>query len=251
MLKITRSISRLFIFVAVFLVCLIGSIAGCGGGSAGTGTGEQLYSGTISNTQGSPVPHATVTIEETGDSAQTDPNGEFTIVSEPDLTNVTLLVETAKGTTKVPVAFLDGSSATSITIQIDEDSVSQNGSVAGLNARVKIIGECDQAFENTRPIRQANKLPAGKICTVRVTLQSSRGALIGRKYVLQEKSCDAQSSWKTDGSGETDGSGISLFQFPFTDSYKTCLYRVLVPVDDAKISPLSFEIHTLTFQNQK
>ncbi len=103
---------RFFNILSGSLLSALLVVAGCGGGTVGTGgTGSNEFQGKILATDGSPVSDAVVTIAETGDAAVTDAEGDFTIESKFGDSQATILVETplssgetvVKGLPEVPV----------------------------------------------------------------------------------------------------------------------------------------------------
>ena len=224
-------------------------LASCGGGSSGTGVGAESYKGVVLSSDGSPIGNAAVTLSETGDTATTNSDGTFTITSDAGLPSATFLIETSSGTSTVVVNELQGS-AQSITIAIDEKTAS-NQVAKAFDIRVKIIGACDPFFENTRPIRQANAVATGTVCRLRISLRSSSGGLANRAYQLQSNGCSLKAPWNSLISGNTDATGVAEVNFAYDDSRENCIYRVLTPLNDNQISPLSFEILTSTYQLEK
>ena len=84
--------SYLWTFFLTLSLCLI---AGCGGGTTGTGDtdGIRVY-GSVLNSDGTPRPEAQVTYLATGKSARTDAEGRFEMTTPLGSTNPQLLIET-------------------------------------------------------------------------------------------------------------------------------------------------------------
>lgn len=96
---------RIFTF-SYLLILLMQIIAfpGCGGGTTGTGgTGSTEFSGKILDDSGAPVGNAMVTIEETGDSAVTDDQGNFTVETSIESSSVTVRVQSEATDVKTTV----------------------------------------------------------------------------------------------------------------------------------------------------
>lgn len=226
----------------LFLVLLIG----CGGGSSGTGT-KSSFEGIVQTVSGDPYSGATVTLLETGDSTTTDGSGQFILESEFSKSEATFEIERNLFKTQVAVSDLDASSNTfSLNITVDPDA--GTASIRGADIRVKFVGICDNYFENNRTIRQSTQVPRGTNCTLQVTTKALRGGLPNREFQLQFRACSDSSNWNILAQSETNDVGIGSIQFPFVDDATHCIYRVLVPLNDNEIRPISFKIQTFTFQ---
>lgn len=246
-MKTDRSLSYWYILLVGMLYLLMTG-GGCGGGSSGTGSGPQVYSGYIVTTGGEPVPNARVTIEETGDSSTTKSDGSFSIESEPGIDEAVFVIDIGDTTTKIPVNDLSADS-TGISLAIDEKDASQQTS-SSVDIRVKFVGTCDIYFENTRPIRQSNRIPGdAATCTLKVSLRSIRGGLPNRTFEVQKNNCETSDRWRLVTKGQTGANGVVQVPVEYKDSEQDCLYRVLVPLNDNKLKPLSFEIWSDTYQN--
>lgn len=246
MRKIDYSNKHIILFLCFVPIYLIN---GCGGGTSGTGVDTQDYRGVVLDRSGSPISNARVTIEETGDSDTTEVDGTFDIQSTTNLVNATLLIETKVSETKVAVDQIQSVSQ-SIAIAIDENVASHQKS-AGYDIRAKLVGVCDPFFVNSRPIIQTEKIPTSKICPLLVSIRTIDGGLANRKFQIQSNTCDASASWKLISEGQTGADGTGKINFNFEDTKSKCIYRILVPINDKRIKPISFEIRTLSFQNKK
>jgi len=112
----------------IFLILLISVSIGCGGGSAGTG--GQRFDGEIVTRDGTPVPNATVTLTNTGDSAVSDANGKYSIDTD-----------SLSGTVTIEVA-LDNSTATTQVNDIPEDA-----------SEIEVRIEFDKDREEAKPTK--------------------------------------------------------------------------------------------------
>lgn len=79
-------------------------VIGCGGGTTGTGgSSSDEFVGRILNVDGNPVSGATITVAETGDSAQSAADGTFSIETDLVADKATLLVDLGPVETRVVV----------------------------------------------------------------------------------------------------------------------------------------------------
>ncbi len=87
------ALMRRVLLTLIFAFVLL-NVPGCGGGTTGTGgTGSTEFSGKLLDEAGAPVSNAVVTIEETGDTAITDTEGNFTVETEVSTSTVTVHVQ--------------------------------------------------------------------------------------------------------------------------------------------------------------
>ena len=242
---------RLFLMIIFSLTMF----AGCGGGSAGTGLGSSSIEGRILQ-QGQPVEGATVTVLETGDSAITDANGSFEIPVSESLENYTLEIQYQNSTQQVPVS--SSSSDSIINVEIDVDDIENNPppplEVKEIQLAGKIVGICDQYFENKKVIRQSNSAPQGVECTAKVNITSESKAVGGVRFAVQHRNCDAKSKWNTDAVSETSvkySPGTGQLQFKFFDDQTHCHYRIIAPFETEGIKTQSILIETFTAQTNK
>jgi hypothetical protein len=229
---------------------LLGVLTACGGGSAGTGTGDEYrIQGEVVTTTGVPIEGATVTVVDTGDTDVTDAKGAFAIDFETDLPAVTLMVETVEtsATTTISVASVDGTISLSIKINPFLDTIE----VDQFQMNSKIVGTCDIYFENRRVIRQANPVPKGLTCVARVTTKAGSLPLAHVPVAIQFRSCNAKAPWNTVALGATmtgANLGVAQIEFPYFDDRAHCLYRIIAPFEDDRIPPVEKEIWTATYQ---
>ena len=68
-------------------------LAGCGGGTVGSGDVETKIIGTLVNTEGKPIKAAVVTDSESGESTTTDAAGKFVLDATPVKGSVSMIIE--------------------------------------------------------------------------------------------------------------------------------------------------------------
>jgi hypothetical protein len=234
------------------LLTLIG-LSACGGGSAGTGTGDSSFrvQGIVQNSDGQPVEAALVTIVESGDSDITNKQGEFLITSDSSDSQLTLEIEKggSSATTKITAPGEHGT----ISINIKFDDVREVVATNELSVQSKIVGACDVYFENFRTIRQANKVPENISCVLKVSVSAAGKPVPHVPIAVQFSGCSGQTAWLTAALGATlSGSniGVAQIEFPFFDDSKHCLYRIVTPFGEKTLIPAVTEIQTLTFQSK-
>ena len=227
-------------FICVFLVS-------CGGGTSGTGLNE--YEGRVTDISGAPVNGAVMTVQSTGDSATTDANGEFLITSEASGEEVSILAEAEgfSGHVKVRNVFPEHSR---IRINMTIDRVKQEASKVDFNVKAQFVGFCDYYFENRSTIRQANAVPGGTICTVKVDLLADGQRLDGASVALEYASCEQNAIWRPVVAGITgaENPGEVKLSFEFISSSKFCRYRVVAPYKLGNAWPVYYPIDTFAEQ---
>ncbi len=120
MLK-NRAGSNLGYLVSIGAVLLAGFLVSCGGGTDGSGV--RSFEGQVFSVSAEPLAGATVTIEETGDSATTDVNGEFEIHTglAAAADTATFVVETGSTSVRGELVALSSRPATvAVVIVVDE-----------------------------------------------------------------------------------------------------------------------------------
>ncbi|NDC37755.1 MAG: carboxypeptidase regulatory-like domain-containing protein [Proteobacteria bacterium] len=237
-------------------ICAI-SLAGCGGGTSGTGL--QTFDGQVKSADGDPVAGATVTLTATGEAAVTDESGRFVlrsaVESDPQQQLEFLLESTDfNGTFSVPESALSEGSA-QISVDIVIDPVTRTLELTNFSLQVRMVGFCSAAFSNGDTVRQLRELPPGTRCTLQTEV---RGDGIPREnvpFALQVRTCSGRrGAWQTvavtsTGEGETRGS--ALMEFAFISTAKLCRYRVVAPFNDPNYRPAVFAIETLREQAAK
>jgi hypothetical protein len=237
------------------IICLI-FIAGCGGGSSGTGLGPAGGSieGRIS-VQGNALSDVSVTIVETGDSGISDQDGLFQIDVSNQLSAYTLELNYENNTEVVAINTANNTETSVINVEIDiSENPAKQLTVDYIQVEAKIVGLCDIYFENTRPIRQSNPTPPGIACTAKVTVSSDSTPVGGVSFAVQHQSCDDNSEWITNAASETSAAyfpGIGQLQFRFFDDYDHCRYRIITPFENQGIKSVAIGIETFTSQNLK
>ena len=226
---------------------------GCGGGSAGTGTGEGTLriQGTVRDPAGTPIEAAVVLIAETGESDVTDKQGEFLIATDVSAQQLTL--DISKGDKSARTIITAPTEQGTISIEIKFDDVREIVETSELTVESKIVGACDIYFENFRTIRQANSVPVGLECVLKVVVAAKGMPVPHVPIAIQSRGCSDTASWTTVALGATmSGGNIGVAQivFPFTDDKRHCLYRVVTPYGEKTVTPAITEIVTLTFQKQ-
>lgn len=237
------SMRPLFALILVSLLLLVG----CGGGSAGTGTGASIEGRVLES--GQPVAGATVTVLETGDSVLTDADGFFSIPTPADAEKLTLEITTGSGSRQVVVP--NNSSGSIVNVEIEMDTPSKPLPADDISLKASIVGVCDQYFENRNPIRQANAIPAGIICTAKAEISSNAKPLGGVRFAIQHRRCNQGSPWVTDALGETSEKffpGIGQIQFKFFDDSEHCRYRFIAPF--MQEGPAQKTVEILSFSAQ-
>jgi hypothetical protein len=165
-------------------------IAGCGGGTAGTGTGERSIEGQVLTADQRPLEGATVTVIETGDSSVTDAAGNFTISSPAEESVVDLSID--KGDDVHVTVGVDAGSdpAAAVHVSVTVSPASPHPvSVEALQVTAKIVGFCDAFFENNRVIRQSVRIPNGTQCDAQVTIYGDGRLLERIPFVVQRSRC--------------------------------------------------------------
>lgn len=123
------SIRRLAGLLTASLV-ILGTIAGCGGGTTGTGgTGSSQFAGRIVYSTGEPVANATVVLQETGDTATSDAEGNFVIESDLTTPTATLLIETTEIQTQTTITDIPAGPQ-EVTVQLSVDKSTQEVNVS-------------------------------------------------------------------------------------------------------------------------
>lgn len=236
----------------LFTALLLSPLGGCGGGSAGTGTGDSSLriQGVVKDNAGMPVNAATVTVIETGDFDITDAQGEFQIATEA--VGETLTLEVSKENRSALTTITAPGENGTLTIEVKFDDVRQIVETEELSVNAKIVGACDRYFENFHTIRQANPVPAGTSCTTKVNVLAKGNPVPHVPIAVQFRSCTGK-TWTTAALGATlSGANIGFAQIPFSffDDTRHCVYRIITPFGEKSIRPVITEIQTLTFQNQ-
>ncbi len=143
-------------FAVVFLVLFIalGGLNSCGGGTVGTDVGGATrILGRVVSTAGNALGNASITLEETGDSAISDENGNFTIFAELQVVELSLLIE-AQGVhsrsrlQNIPIA------PEEIRLTVAVDLESQESVITDTEITVRPTPQPTQKPEGTRKPRE-------------------------------------------------------------------------------------------------
>lgn len=111
----------LFSVIAIFLASSL-SLLSCGGGTTGTGSSSSTeFKGLVISDTSLPVADAIVILEESGDVATTDENGEWEISTEFDAPIATILVEIGSEQARTKVENLpEGPKEVQLTLKLDK-----------------------------------------------------------------------------------------------------------------------------------
>jgi hypothetical protein len=239
-------------FFSLLLVIVL-ALMGCGGGSAGTGTGPVVVvQGAVLDESGTPVEDVHVRVVETGNEDTTSSSGEFEIETVPDSGNVTLEVSSDTGVAYITIDIPEDGGTVSITLRIDPRLTQVDAE--SLEVGAAIVGRCDIYFENTRIIRQSNKVPGDLSCVAKASVTSDGRRLAGVPVVVQYRDCDELLPWTTVAAGSTLNTpniGIAQLRFPFIDDETHCLYRIVAPFGVPGLPALERIIHTSTYQRRQ
>lgn len=222
------------------------SLIGCGGGSVGTGT--RVIEGSITDSFQNPVPLALVTLDQTGESSQTDENGQFAIDTSSKSENITLTVNSSNFEASVSLNKAQGER---VGVDVTVDKNSGTAKVRNLSVTAKIVGKCDIAFENNAVIRQGNKLENGTECTLKVTISGNGVPVNDANFVLQHRECDETRPWRVSVEGKTSSltPGIGQVNFIFKDDKAHCDYRIIAPYNYPGLKNIIFPVNTFQKQN--
>jgi hypothetical protein len=239
--------------ISLLTLLLLLGISGCGGGSAGTGTGDTSFrvQGVVVGRDGKPVETALVTIIETGDNDLTDSSGEFLITSTASESQLTLEIskQSRTATTKITAPGEHGT----ISINIKFDDVREIVETNELSVQSKIVGACDVFFENSRTIRQANPVPENLSCVLKVSVTAVGEPVPHVPIAIQFNDCSSQGRWTTAALGATlsgGNIGVAQIEFPFFDDSEHCIYRVVTPFGEKTVARAITQIQTLTYQKR-
>lgn len=245
---------KLFKIIFIFLLILINA---CGGGSSGTGTEfrEQTITieGNVKNTSGQAIVNALLTIVETGDSATSDQNGDFVLETNTNEDNLNLKLESENINSNIELNNIQSKEGSTIQLDIEIDSQLKEVNKKDLEVQAKIVGECDQYFDNFRTIRQSNPTPTNGIqCTARVVVKNAGNPLGNAPVRIQHRACQTGSNWIDDALGltrdETDSKGVAQVNFSFKNNREHCVYRIIAPSDVPDLRPIIHFVDTFTKQ---
>jgi hypothetical protein len=234
------------------LLMIVLALMGCGGGSAGTGTGPVVVvKGAVLDQSGAPLRDVNVRVVETGSEDTTSVSGEFQLTAEPESGEVTLELSSAGGVAYVNVAIPEEGGTVSVTLTVNPRLSQVN--VDTLEVGAAIVGLCDIYFENRLVIRQANRVPKDLRCVAKVTVAADGRRLAQVPFIVQYQDCSGLTPWVTVAAASTmkkPNRGIGQVEFPFIDDEAHCIYRVVAPAGVAGFPELERRIHTLTYQSK-
>lgn len=242
-----RNLLRMALFISFLMQ------GGCdGGGSEGTGLESSTRSieGRIVTADGSPVAAAAVTILETGERAVSDQQGEFEIFTSSTSESLELEVEKENQSVRVTIASLSDDTQ-GVRVTVEFDPTVEVVPVDRLEVSVKIVGACDIYFENKRTIRQANTVPEGARCTIKVVTKSGGKPIGNVAYGLRYRGCsdDSQTTELVAGlTSEVFNPGVGQVTFEYIDDSEHCVYEVVVPYKQSSVRPIVYRIVTFTKQ---
>ncbi len=237
-----RAIVSHLILIQFFVCCV-----GCGGGTSGTGL--NAYEGTVVDRKGSPVQGMRLTIESTGDSTESDERGDFLLHSSASGAEVSILAEQGSFSQKITVknVFEEHSR---VRIALTVDAIGQKASNTDFNVKAGMVGICDYYFENRSTIRQANQVPSGTVCTLKVDVLANGSYLDGATVALQYASCGEGATWTTLSTATTGeyAPGSAKISFEFASSAEFCRYRLVAPYHLGRAWPILYPIDTFAEQ---
>lgn len=244
----------------LYLLSIILTLSGCGGGSAGTGTGDDSVTikGIVRDDNQQPLQGVLVTVIEGGESDITDNAGQFEINTEVIADEYTLEFKVDDRSVTTTISAVGGNGTISIEVEINPllDDITVND----ISVNAKIVGSCDVYFENRDPIRQANKVPENGVqCTLKVSVKNRKTGLAHVPIAIQYRRCEGNKSWYTTELGVTmSGGNLGVAQIPFRyySNDVHCRYRIVTPYyEDSEgvnrdRSVIKY-IDTFEFQNRK
>ncbi len=230
----------------LFLFLCVPFITGCGGGTSGSGL--KSFDGMLVNRSGAALGGVLITIETTGDSAVTDADGHFVIISDVYGDEVTFLIESDEIRRKFSLKDVPQDSSR-YTVDVTLDTGSDFIKVSNIRVNARFAGLCDYYFENREIIRQSNRVPEGTVCSLNVDVLSDGRRLENIPVILQYARCEPNSRWNTilvTKTGERERAGSAEVNFVYVDSPEFCRYRVVSPSDSEPFA--SYPIDTFSEQ---
>lgn len=227
---------------------LLASICSCGGGTSGSGL--KTYKGLIDDTSNNALANVDVTIETTGDRTVTDESGRFSLQSSASGPEVPFLIESHDFVSRFVLKEIPDDSA-HISVNITVDTETDIATVDQIDVRAGFVGLCDDYFENNETIRQANHVPEGTICTLKVRVFGDGQPLPHVPVAVQYNSCEASTPWETlvtSYTGVGVRAGVVQLNFPFIDSTAYCRYRVVAPFGATNRNLIYYPIDTFSEQ---
>ncbi|MFN8391360.1 MAG: carboxypeptidase-like regulatory domain-containing protein [Bdellovibrionota bacterium] len=233
----------------------------CGGGSVGTGTGENLTTieGRILSSEGTPIEGATVDVGDaappgTSSRSNTDTRGHFVIALPSTNLPSTIQLEVSAPSQQAATVPVDATPVdpAAIVVQVVVDQAAPPVAIQSTDLSVQIVGACATAFTNNRDIIQTQPIEPGTICTASISAKEDGLPRSAAKFRLEVRACDEFAPWTEIGSGVTVSDGqtaTGLVDFPFIEDVDHCVYRIVAPVDEPTAEQTAFVISTLLKQN--
>lgn len=214
----------------IIFLSLLSILGGCGGGSIGTGTEPRTsFSGAVSNEKGTPLANVQIELRETGEKTTSAADGSFLLESVLAGGDATFQVSIATVNDEVQVSDLPSNGA-AVQLDLTVNLRNQEVSLDNVSITAKIEGACDPYFENNRTIRQAQSVPDGTICPLRVRVKKNGVGLSGVPFLLQRSRCFDGAPWHDIEFGTTsqDPAGFGEISFAFSNAEEFCVYRVVI-----------------------
>lgn len=224
-------------------------VAGCGGGSVGTGTepGKTTqFFGSVTSPAGQPVAGAIVSLLESDTSAVVGDDGSFAFDAEFAGGDANFRLEAlGKEADFVVTAITPGTEA--VEVNVVYDSNSNSVVLSNLSLRAKIVGECDKYFVNRQPIIQTDPVPDGTRCDLEVSIRSNNQPVDGLQFEVEHRACTSGSSWGETTSGTTGNRapGVGKVRFLWKNDADHCVYRIRGPVGIPDLDERTVHINTL------
>lgn len=239
---------RLFFLLHLTLLILL-SLTACGGGSSGTGIGNDpdtlRVAGLVVNESGEALEGATVTLVDTGESATTDEAGGFNLTSAPTDVATTLSVAVGEVSGSILVA-PDNQSSGELDLSLMYDPATGAANLLSHTLRARIVRACSPQFLNARTVTQIGVVPSGFTCTLEVEIKSDGTPLDDVEFALEYRGCAKNDQWVRLGEGRTGSSGMGSgeISFEFQSDPVRCVYRALGPLNRSELEPLAAQLHT-------
>ena len=228
----------------------------CGGGSEGTGPigggSQRNIQGSVIEADGAPVANATVTDLGSGVSTATDGSGAFSIIVSVDQGPVRLQVDANSTSRTVSIGDISNE-APALQVTINLSAQNDSDLTSNISIWARIVGSCDQFFENKQVIRQSNPVVGEVICTLKFFASGNGKRLERTAATIEVRACD-QRRWRPIAFGKTGvghDAGVGQIEFTFIDNERNCEYRLGAPHDVAGTNELFVYIATATLQNRK